>query len=90
MRYSFRLAELIGHMPDPRKRPGTIKAIVDHTGLDRHQISALLKNEVKYIPLDALSRLCDYLVDHGFAAADQLPGALFAVQPEHFWGYGRF
>ncbi|MEC7109563.1 MAG: helix-turn-helix transcriptional regulator [Planctomycetota bacterium] len=85
MRYSFRLAELLGHVPDPRKRPGTIKAIVDYTGLDRHQVAALLKNEVKYIPLKALSRICDYLIEHGHASADQLPGALFAVEPENFW-----
>lgn len=85
MRYSFRLAELLGHVPDPRKRPGTIKAIVEYTGLDRHQVSALLKNEVKYIPLQALSRLCDYLIEQGHVAPDQLPGALFAVEAEDFW-----
>ena len=85
MQYSFRLAELLGHVPDPRKRPGTIKSIVEYTGLDRHQVAALLKNEVKYIPLKALSRLCDYLIEQGHATADQLPGALFAVEPENFW-----
>lgn len=85
MRYSFRLAEILDHVPDPRKRPGTIKAIVEYTGLDRHQVAALLKNEVKYIPLKALSRLCDYLIEHGYGAADELPGALFAVEPENFW-----
>ena len=85
MQYSFRLAEILGHIPDPKKRPGTVKAIVEYTGLDRHQVSALLKNEVKYIPLKALSRLCDYLVEHGYANADQLPGALFAVESENFW-----
>ncbi len=85
MRYSFRLAELLGHNPDPRRRPGTIKAIVEYTGLDRHQVAALLKNEVKYIPLKALSRLCDYLVEHGHTTADRLPGALFAIEPESFW-----
>ena len=85
MRYSFRLAELLGHAPDPRKRPGTIKAIVEHTGLDRHQVAALLKNEVKYIPLRALSRLCDYLIEHAQVSADELPGALFAIEPENFW-----
>lgn len=85
MQYSFRLAELLGHVPDPRKRPGTIKAIVEYTGLDRHQVAALLKNEVKYIPLKALSRLCDYLIENGHASADQLPGALFSVEPENFW-----
>ncbi len=85
MRYAFRLAELLGHTPDRSKRPGTIKSIVEHTGLDRHQVASLLKNEAKYIPLDALSRLCDYLIDHGYATADQLPGALFAVNAENFW-----
>jgi hypothetical protein len=76
---------LLGHVPDPRKRPGTIKAIVEHTGLDRHQVANLLKNEVKYIPLQALSRLCDFLIERGYVPADELPGALFAVEPEHFW-----
>lgn len=85
MRYSFRLAEVVGHVPDPRRRPGTIKAICEFTGLDRHQVAALLKNEVKYIPLDALSKLCDYLIEKGFAAAGELPGRLFAIEPEHFW-----
>ena len=85
MRYEFRLAELLGHTPDRRKRPGTIKAIVEYTGLDRHQVASLLKNEAKYIPLEALSRLCDYLVEHGHASASELPGALFAVKPEQFW-----
>lgn len=85
MRYAFRLAELLGHTPDRRKRPGTIKSIVEHTGLDRHQVASLLKNEAKYIPLEALSRICDYLIDQGYATADQLPGALFAVNAENFW-----
>ena len=85
MRYSFRLAEVVGHVPDPRRRPGTIKAICEYTGLDRHQVAALLKNEVKYIPLDALSKLCAYLIERGFAKADELPGRLFGVEPEHFW-----
>src|SRR3954452_8511578 len=85
MRYSFRLAEVVGHMPDPRKRPGTIKAICEYTGLDRHQVAALLKNEVKYVPLDALSKLCAYLIERGKATANELPGRLFGVEPEHFW-----
>ena len=85
MQFSFRLAELLGHVPDPRKRPGTIKSIVEYTGLDRHQVASLLKNEVKYIPLKALSRLCDYLIEHGYVAADALPGALFGIEAENFW-----
>src|SRR5262245_11986040 len=30
MRYSFRLAQLLGFDPDTKKRPGTVKAIVDY------------------------------------------------------------
>lgn len=85
MRYSFRLAEVVNHVPDPRRRPGTIKAICDYTGLDRHQVAALLKNEVKYVPLDALSKLCGYLIERGYAKADELPGRLFGAEPEHYW-----
>ncbi|MGY8767159.1 MAG: helix-turn-helix domain-containing protein [Pirellulales bacterium] len=85
MKFSFRLSELLNHSPDPSKRPGTIKAICEFTGLDRHQVSSLLKNEAKYIPLSALSQLCDFLIKHGYADASQLPGALFAVEPENFW-----
>ena len=85
MRFSFRLAEVVGHVPDPRKRPGTIKAICDFTGLDRHQVAGLLKNEIKYIPLDALSKICEYLIERGFATAEELPGRLFGIEPEHFW-----
>ncbi|MCA9172900.1 MAG: helix-turn-helix transcriptional regulator [Planctomycetales bacterium] len=85
MRYSFRLAELLGHDPDPNKRPGTIKMIVEHTGLDRHQVANLLRNEVKYLPVHALSRICDYLIEKGHCRASELPGKLFAVEPEHFW-----
>ena len=85
MRYSFRLAEVVGHVPDPRKRPGTIKNICEFTGLDRHQVASLLKNEIKYVPLDALSKLCEFLIDRGYASADELPGRLFGVEPEHFW-----
>lgn len=85
MRYSFRLAELLNHVPDPRRRPGRIKAICDYTGLDRHQVASLLKNRAKYIPLNTLSLLCDYLVEHGYAEPQQLPGALFGIEPENFW-----
>jgi len=86
MRYYFRLAELIGYEPGTNKRPGLIKQIEEETKLDRHLVSDLLKNKRKAIPLDALSRLCDFLVRHGFVPATDLPGALFAVEPERFWG----
>jgi len=85
MQFSFRLSEVLNHLPDPKRRPGTIKAICDYTGLDRHQVSALLKNESKYVPLESLSKICDYLVEHGHCSASDLPGILFAIEPENFW-----
>jgi hypothetical protein len=85
MRLSLRLAKLVHYTPDKNKRPGIIKAIVDATGLDRHLVSNLLRNVARGIPLDALSRLCEFLVDHGYCSPDQLPGALFGVEAETFW-----
>lgn len=85
MRYSFRLAKLVGHTPDPRKRPGTIKQICEFSNLDRHQVAALLKSEVKYIPLEAIGKLCDYLLAKRLAKPKDLPGILFALEPENFW-----
>lgn len=85
MRLSLRLAKLVHYTPDKNKRPGIIKAIVDATGLDRHLVSNLLRNVARGIPLDALSRLCEFLVDHGYCSPDQLPGALFGVEAEQFW-----
>ncbi len=69
----------------PASVPARSRRLSSTPGLDRHQVAALLKNEVKYIPMQALSRLCDYLIEYGYVSADQLPGALFAVEPEHFW-----
>jgi len=45
----------------------------------------LLRNDVKYLPLDTISRICGYLIDQGIAAPEELPGALFAIEPESFW-----
>ena len=78
MRLSLRLAKLVNYTPDKNRRPGIIKAIVEATGLDRHLVSNLLRNVARGIPLDALSRLCEFLVDHGYCSPDQLPGACSA------------
>ena len=55
MRYSFRLAEVVGHVPDPRKRPGTIKAVCDYTGLDRGAAVWLAEQGVINIGTDNLA-----------------------------------
>ncbi|MBM4003251.1 MAG: helix-turn-helix transcriptional regulator [Planctomycetes bacterium] len=85
MRYSFRLAELVGYAPAPKQRSGLITQIGDATGLDRHHIAGLLKNTRRNISLDPLAAICKYLVEHHGISADRLPGALFAVEAEDFW-----
>lgn len=85
MSYCFRLANLVNYDPDPNKRPGTIKRIVEGTGLDRHLVSAILRNEAKSISLEAMSKLCDYLIRKQIVPADELPGALFGLEAETFW-----
>lgn len=85
MTYCFRLANLVKYDPDPSKRPGTIKKIVESTGLDRHLVSAILRNEAKSISLEAMGKLCDYLIENQIVAAEDLPGALFGLEAETFW-----
>jgi hypothetical protein len=85
MRYSFRLAELVGYTPVRGQRSGLIKQIGDATGLDRHPVSGLLKNKRRNISLDMLAVICKYLVEHHGISPDRLPGALFAVEAEDFW-----
>ena len=48
-------------------------------------VAALLKSEVKYIPLEAIGKLCDYLLAKRLAKPQDLPGILFALEPENFW-----
>ncbi len=85
MRYEFRLAELLGHTPDRKKRLGRSKTSSNTLAWIAIKWASLLKNEAKYIR-SKRSRVCAITwVEHGYASADQLPGALFAVKPEHFW-----
>lgn len=64
---------------------GVIKRIVDHTKLQRHQVSALMKNRIKHLPIDSLGAICDYLVERHQISRTQLPAILFALEPAEFW-----
>src|SRR6186997_2940540 len=85
MRLSFRLAQLVGYDPNPNRRSGQIKQISEFTGIYRHKVRDLLTGEFLSLKLDDLGRLCNYLREKMGIPADQLPGALFAVEPESYW-----
>lgn len=82
MKISIRLASLLEHV---RNRRGLIAEIEKYTGIERHTITGLLNNTVKYVSLEALAKLSDYLIAvHGVDPAI-LPGALLGRDPERFW-----
>jgi len=82
MKISIRLASLLEHV---RNRRGLIAEIEKYTGIERHTVTGLLNNTVKYVSLDALAKISDYLIAvHGVNPAI-LPGALLGRDPEWFW-----
>ena len=82
MKISFRLAELLQQHHDLGR--GTIKRICDHTPLERHKVAALLNNQAKYVSLETMAALCDYLIERHHVDQAQLPGLLFRIEPEEF------
>lgn len=85
MQVRFRLAEVLDEFRDTER--GIIKKISDETGLERHQVSALLKNDVQYLSLNSLGAICDYLINTHHINPYELPGRLFALEPEDFWAF---
>jgi hypothetical protein len=83
MELSFRLAQILERL-DAGGR-GIIKRITDNTSLERHQVSAMLKNKVQYVSLQALSEICDYLIKHHDIDPATLPGLLFEHDPDSFY-----
>jgi len=82
MKISFRLQELLRKHHDLER--GVIKRIAEATSLERHQVAAVLGNKAKYISMDTLAGVCQYLIErHGVDRAD-LPGKLFRIEPERF------
>ncbi len=82
MQVRLKLAELLDKHNDGER--GIVKRLADHTGLERHKISALLKGDVKYIGLDALARISDYLVEQYQLSPAELPSLLFGMESEQF------
>ncbi len=86
MRYEFRLAELLGHTPDRRKRPGNdYRQLFEYTGLDRHQVASLLKNEPSTFR-SRRSRDCAttwWNMDTPQPTRCLVPCS--QLKPEHFW-----
>jgi len=82
MKISFRLQELLREHHDLER--GVIKRIAEMGCLKRHQVAALLGNKTKYISLDTLAGVCQYLIErHGVDRAE-LPGKLFRIEPNRF------
>jgi len=52
--------------------------------VDRHTIKRLCTNDMTNPPLEAIGRLCGWLIGHGYPA-DRLPQALFAAQADKLW-----
>ena len=67
------------------QRRGIIREIAEFTGLERHTIAALLHSHAKYVSLEALGRICDYLIHRRNVDPDVLPAALFGKQRDGFW-----
>lgn len=81
MRLSFRLKELL----EERNKHGVIQEICRVTGIERHKISRILRNETRSVSLDTLEPLCDYCVNELGVDRALLPGLLFARGPMGFW-----
>jgi hypothetical protein len=82
MRIVFRLAEILEHYRDCGR--GLIKRICDHTRLERHQVKALLSNKVRYLSLESLAAVCEYLIKRHQVDPATLPGILFGIESGDF------
>ena len=83
MKICIRLAQLL--KIDEANMHGAITRIQRETGISRDKVSELLHNRATQLKLEHLNALCDYLVKSGLVDEDDLPGALFAREAEHFW-----
>lgn len=82
MRISIQLGKLVKHELSKR---GLIKRISERTGLERHTVSSLIHGTCKYVSLDALGKICKYLIDEDVLKdPSSLPGSLFGREPDDF------
>ena len=80
MKISLRLAELLG---DKVNRRGLLAEIQKECDIERHTVVSWLNNKARYVSLDALGQVADYLVKRG-ANRDLLPGACWDATPSIF------
>ncbi len=82
MKITIQLGRFVG---EELQRRGIIREIAQYTGLERHTIATLLKSNSKYVSLEALGRICDYLVHCRGVNPDLLPASLFGKRRDGFW-----
>ncbi|MGA2033604.1 MAG: helix-turn-helix transcriptional regulator [Thermoguttaceae bacterium] len=82
MKVIIRLAE---HLGEAAHQHGVAARIEKRTGIERHTVAALLHNEAKYVSLEAIGKLCEYLVEEHRVERRLLPGVLLGRVPEDFW-----
>jgi hypothetical protein len=80
MRVSLRLAD---HIKGDIHRRGLAAEIAKHCGIERHTVASWLNNTAKYVSLESLAKLADYLVEVHGADRGKLPGALLARDPDN-------
>src|SRR5262245_13880175 len=64
---------------------GIVQEISRETGVKRHTVSALVNGTAKYVSLDALGRITEYLAEKNAIDARLLAAELLAFQPNAFW-----
>ncbi len=82
MKISIRLAQLLQR---DLYRRGLIAEIEKETGIERHTVAGMLNNTVKYVSIEALAKISDYLIRFHGVDPQILPGALLGRDPERFW-----
>ncbi len=83
MRLSFQLKKILGQHHETGR--GRVSRICEHTGLKRHQVTAMLDDKVQYLSMKSLAAICAYLIEFHQVDADSLPGALFGFEAGDFW-----
>src|SRR3954464_7367934 len=82
MQLSLRLSKLLKKGKETR---GIVQEIARETGLERHCVAALVRGSAKYVSLDALGRISEYLAQKHDIDTRTLAAELLAFQPNEFW-----
>ena len=80
MRYDFQLRSILASRG--KDHHGIIARIAARTELPNHVVRRLYHNEVESVPFDALSRICNFLIEHVEYPPASLPGDLFKLREQ--------